>query len=76
MNFKLFNGSLSLFFFSPEEDRVQSPSDLNKSAGSRIPVLKKNTPLKPIQDIQDEEEEEEEEEDETDFIMEQVSYCL
>lgn len=38
---------------------------MNKSA-SRIPVLKKNTPLKPIEDIQDEEE------DETDFIMEQV----
>lgn len=37
---------------------------------SRIPVLRKNTPLKVIQDIQDEEEEEEE--DETDFIMEQV----
>lgn len=41
----------------------QSPS------ASRIPVLRKNTPLKVIQDIQDEEEEEE---DETDFIMEQV----
>lgn len=40
---------------------------MNKSA-SRIPVLRKNTALKPIEDIQDEDEEE----DETDFIMEQV----
>lgn len=42
---------------------------MNKST-SRIPVLRKNTPLKPIEDIQDEDEDEEE--DETDFIMEQV----
>lgn len=48
---------------SPEED-----SPAHSPTASRIPVLRKTTPLKPIQDIHDEDEEE----DETDFIMEQV----